>query len=46
MRKFIGGCLDAINLMNKNLGTVVGAMSEVQKTMNVVIEREKEAENE
>ena len=29
LRKFIGGCLDGINLMNKNLETVVGAMSKV-----------------
>lgn len=46
MRKFIGGCLDNINLMNRNLETVMGAMSKVQKTMKAVIDREKEAESE
>lgn len=46
MRKFLGGSLDAINLMNKNLETVVGAMSEVAVTMNQVSEREKGAEME
>ena len=46
MRKFIGGCLDTINLMNRNLETVMGAMTTVQKTMKAVIDREKEAESE
>lgn len=44
MRKFVGGCLDTINLMNQNLETVVGAMSMVRQSMLAVIEREKEAE--
>lgn len=44
MRKFIGGCLDGINLMNKNLETVVGAINEVKNTMNKVIVREQTAD--
>jgi len=32
--------------MNRNLETVMGAMSKVQKTMKAVIDREKEAESE
>ena len=44
MRKFIGGCLDTINLMNANLETVVGAMGRVHETMDRVMEREREAE--
>lgn len=46
MRKFIGGCLDGITLLNGNLETVVGALSEVQQSMAAVVVREKEAENE
>ena len=46
MRKFIGGCLDGITLLNGNLETVVGALSEVQQSMAAVVEREKEAETE
>ena len=44
MRKFVGGCLDSINLLNGNLEMVVGAMSEVHNSMEMVIEREKIAE--
>ena len=39
LRKFIGGCLDGINLMNKNLVTVVGAMSKVSETTKVIENR-------
>ena len=45
MRKFIGGCLDGINLMNKNLESVVGAMSTVEQTMQAVVDREKESDH-
>ena len=37
MRKFIGGCLDSINLQYKNLETVVGTMSKVTTLVNAVI---------
>ena len=39
LRKFIGGCLDGINLMNKNLETVVGAMSKVSETTKAIEDR-------
>ena len=39
LRKFLGGCLDGINLMNKNLETVVGAMSKVTDTTRAIEER-------
>ena len=46
MRKFLGGILDAINLMNKNLVTVVGGINEADKSMKSILEREKFAEQE
>ncbi len=46
MRKFIGGCLDSINLLNGNLEMVVGAMGEVANAEASVVERAKEAESE
>ena len=39
LRKFIGGCLDGINLQNKNLVTVVGAMSKISSTAKVIESR-------
>lgn len=39
LRKFIGGCLDGINLMNKNLETVVGAMGKVAETTKAIEDR-------
>ena len=39
LRKFVGGCLDGINLMNKNLVTVVGAMSKVTSTTKAIESR-------
>ena len=46
MRKFLGGILDAINLNNKNLETVVGGINEAASSMDQVMERERLAEQE
>ena len=46
MRKFLGGCLDNVNLNKKNLESVVGAMSKIEGTAESCFQREKEAEAE
>ena len=46
LRKFIGGCLDNINIMNKNLESVVGGMNKIEGVVKVCEIREKSIENE
>ena len=46
LQKFIGGCLDSINLQYKNLETVVGSMSKVEGTTSAVATVQSSNENE
>ena len=46
VRKFIGGCLDGINLQNKNLEAVVGAMNKVEEVVKTCEVRERSVEHE
>lgn len=45
IRKFLGGCLDNVNLINKNLEMVVGSMGNVSQAMEACIQREKSADS-
>ena len=44
MRKFIGGCLDGININYQNVEMVTGAMSKVKQNMKIICEREESCE--